>query len=211
MAVGLATGATGISFGAVSVTAGLSVPQTVALSLLMFTGGSQFAFVSVVSAGGGGLASASTAALLGTRNLFYSVRLASLLRVRGLRRLVAAQVVIDESTAMAIARDDESEASQAFWTTGLAVFVFWNLSTVIGALSTSGLSNPNVLGLDAAGPAAFIALLAPRLRGRESWFLAVAAAVVALGATPLVPAGIPVLLAAALAVVVGLRPPGDAR
>lgn len=204
LAVGLATGAYGLSFGAVSVTAGVSVPQTVALSLLMFTGGSQFAFVGVVSAGGGGLASASTAALLGSRNLFYAVRMTGLLKVRGIRRLLAAHLVIDESTAMAIARDDEAQGREAFWATGLAVFIFWNISTVLGALSTTALSDPKVLGLDAAAPAAFLALLAPRLRKRETWFLAAGGAVLALAATPLVPAGVPVLLAAGLAIVVGL-------
>lgn len=207
LAVGLATGAYGLSFGAVSVTAGLSVAQTAALSLLMFTGGSQFAFVGVVGAGGGSAAAVSTAALLGSRNLFYSVRLATLLRVRGLRRLFAAHLVIDESTAMGIGRDDAVEGREAFWATGLAVFVFWNLATIIGALSTTALADPKVLGLDAAAPAAFVALLAPRMRGKQAWVLAVTAAILALAATPVVPSGVPVLLAAAVAIGVGLRQP----
>ena len=206
--VGIATGAYGLSFGALSTAAGLSVAQTAALSLLMFTGGSQFALVGVAGAGGSGLSGAATAVLLGARNAFYGLRLASLLAVRGLRKLVAAQLVIDESTAMALGQDDDRAARVAFWSTGMAVFVCWNLASLLGAVGAEALSDPAVLGLDAAAPAAFLALLAPRLRERELQAVALAAAVVAVAVTPLVPAGVPVLAAAGVAVAAGLAHPG---
>jgi predicted branched-subunit amino acid permease len=201
--VGLATGAYGISFGAVASAAGLSVPQAAALSLLMFTGGSQFAFVGVASSP---LSGAMTAILLGSRNALYGLRLSALLDVRGSRRLAAAQLTIDESTAMAVGNEDRVELSRlAFWWTGLSVFVCWNVATVLGALGAEALSDPSVLGLDAAGPAAFVALLAPRLRNRELWAVALVSAAVAVVVTPVVPAGVPVLCAAVVAAALGLR------
>ena len=199
-AVGVATGAYGLSFGALSAGAGMSLAQTAALSLLMFTGASQFALVGILGAGGGAATAAATAILLGTRNAFYGLRLAGLLRVRGVRRLLAAQLVIDESSAMAVARDEPELARLAFWATGAACFVLWNLATLVGALGARELASPESLGLDAAAPAAFIALLAPRLRGRTAWTVAASAAGAAVLLTPLLPAGLPVLVAALAAV-----------
>jgi predicted branched-subunit amino acid permease len=206
LGIGIASGAYALSFGAIATTAGLSLIQTVSLSVLMFTGASQLALVGVLGAGGSVWAGAATAALLGSRNALYGLRLSGLLNVRGVRRLVAAQFVIDETTAMAIAREDEDEARFAFWATGVALFTLWNLGTLIGALATHALSNPKVLGLDAAPPAAFLALLAPRLRSREPIAIALAAGVVALVFLPFVPAGIPLLIVAALVALIGLRP-----
>jgi predicted branched-subunit amino acid permease len=210
-AVGLATGAYGLSFGALSTTAGLSTAQTCVLSLLMFTGASQFALVGVANSGGNPFTGAATAVLLGLRNTFYGVRLASLLQLRGARRrLTAAHFVLDESTAMAIARDTDAEARVAFWATGVSVFACWNVATLLGALGANALSDPKVLGLDAAAPAAFLALLAPRMRGREPWAIALSAALVAVVITPFVPSGVPVLAAAAVAVAFGVARPSAA-
>jgi predicted branched-subunit amino acid permease len=204
LSIAIASGAYALSFGAISTTSGLSLLQTMALSLLMFTGASQFAMVGIIGAGGSVWAGAATAALLGTRNALYGVRLSTLLHVSGLRRFAAAHFVIDETTAMAIARDAESESRFAFWVTGLLLFAFWNLGTFIGALATSALPDPKVFGLDAAPPAAYLALLAPRLRAREPLAIAMAAGVVALIVLPFVPAGIPLLIVAALVAVYGL-------
>ncbi len=210
VAVGAATGAYGLSFGALSVAAGLTVAQTVALSLLMFTGGSQFALVLTLGAGGGWVPASGSAVLLGLRNAFYGLRIAELLgRPRGWRRLVAAQLTIDESTAMALGQEERADARLAFWATGLSVYVLWAAGTVLGALGARLLPDPKALGLDAAAPAAFLALLAPRLRGREPWLVAGVAALVAVALVPLVPAGVPVLVAALVAVVAGLRRPAD--
>ena len=206
LGIGVASGAYALSFGAISVTAGLSLPQTCALSLLMFTGASQFAFVGVVGAGGSAWAGAATAVLLGTRNALYGLRLSSLLNVRGLRRVAASHFVIDETTAMAIARDDPAASRFAFWITGLILFTLWNLGTLIGALATQVLPDPKALGLDAAPPAAFLALIAPRLRGREPIAIALGAAIVALAFLPFVPPGVPLLVVALLVGVIGLRP-----
>lgn len=205
--IGVATGAYGLSFGAIATAAGFTVAQTCTLSLLMFTGGSQFALVSTVGGGGGAFAGAATAVLLGSRNALYGLRLSSLLRVRGTRRVAAAHLVIDESTAMALGQEAPTERRLAFWSTGVAVFVLWNVATVVGAFGGDALDDPGALGLDAAASAAFVALLAPRMRGAEPWTVAVGAAVVALSLTPLVAVGVPVLCAAVVAVVVGVRRP----
>jgi predicted branched-subunit amino acid permease len=206
LGIGVATGAYALSFGAISVTAGLSIAQTCALSLLMFTGASQFAFVGVIASGGNAWAGAATAALLGSRNALYGLRLSSILRTGGWRRFASAQLVIDESTAMAIARDEPAAGRFAFHATGLSVFALWNLGTFIGALATHALPDPKVLGFDAAPPAAFLALLAPRLRAREPLAIAMAAALLALVALPFVPAGVPLLVVAILVVAYGVRP-----
>jgi len=210
VAVGVATGTYGLSFGALSTAAGLTVPQTCGLSLLMFTGASQFALVGVVGAGGGAPAAVATAALLGARNGLYGLQLSGLLGVRGARRLLAAHLVIDESAAMAQGRANAPLARLGFWTTGLAVFVLWNLATTIGAWGARSLSSPQALGLDVAASAAFQALLAPRMRGREAWGVAVGAALVAVLTTPFTPVGVPVLLAAlATGLAAVSRPRGD--
>jgi predicted branched-subunit amino acid permease len=206
LGIAIATGAYALSFGAISVTAGLSIPQTCALSLLMFTGASQFAYVGVLGAGGNPWAGFATAALLGSRNALYGLRLSSILEATGWRRLPSAQFVIDETTAMAIAREKPQDARLAFWSTGIAIFTLWNLGTLIGALATREIPDPKVLGFDAAPPAAFLALLAPRLRAREPLAIAFAAAVVSLVCLPFVPAGVPLLIVAVLVVVYGLAP-----
>jgi predicted branched-subunit amino acid permease len=169
----------------------------------MFTGASQYALVGVLGAGGGALPAAATALLLGTRNVLYGLRLSSLLRVRGLRRLGAAQLVIDESTAMSLGRDSDRANRLGFWATGTSVYVLWNLGTLIGALGGQALSNPKAVGLDAAAPAAFLALLAPRVRSRSAIAIALAAAAVAMAFVPVLPVGGPVLVAALVAIVVG--------
>jgi predicted branched-subunit amino acid permease len=204
LGIGIATGAYALSFGAISTAAGLSLLQTCALSLLMFTGASQFALVGVVGAGGSVWAGAATAALLGSRNALYGVRLSSLLDTGRWKRALAAHLVIDETTAMAIARESVPESRLAFWATGLAVFTLWNLGTLIGALATHALPDPKVLGFDAAPPAAFLALLAPRLRAREPMAIALAAGVVALVCLPFVPAGVPLLIVALLVALFGV-------
>lgn len=203
LGVGIATGAYGVSFGAVSVAAGLSVAQTCALSLLMFTGASQFALVGVLVAGGGPVSAVLTALLLGTRNTLYGLRLAPLLGWAGARRVTAAHLVIDESTAMAVTRRSTPAARAGFLSTGLAVFVLWNLATLAGALAGRVVGDPRTYGLDAAVGAAFLALLWPRLTDARTRVVAVAAAAVALGLVPLTPAGVPVLAAGGVALLAG--------
>jgi predicted branched-subunit amino acid permease len=209
--IGLATGAYALSFGAISIAAGLSLLQTSALSVLMFTGASQFALVGVIGSGGGPLAGAATAVLLGTRNALYGMRLSTLLQVGGLRQMAASHLVIDESTAMAIGRQSGRAARLGFWATGVSVFVGWNTGTLLGAIGARALSSPRALGLDAAVPAAFLALVAPRLRSGDSRAVALAAAGVALLSVPFVPAGVPVLVVALVAVGAGLLPPRGAH
>ena len=204
LAVAVATGTYGISFGAVSVASGLDVWQTCALSLLVFTGASQFAMIGVLAAGGSPLAGALTALLLGTRNTLYGLRLAPLLAFRGWRRLGAAHLLIDESTAMSVTRHSTVAARLGFLTTGGTIFVLWNLATLVGALAGAAIGDPRDYGLDAAVGAAFLALLWPRLERPLPRLVAVLAAAVALGAVPLTAAGVPALVAGGVAVVAGV-------
>ncbi|WP_313477683.1 AzlC family ABC transporter permease [Microbacterium sp.] len=205
LGVAIATSAYGISFGALAVASGLDVWQTCVLSLLMFTGGSQFAFIGVFGAGGiAALPSAvASAALLGVRNVAYGMRLSSIIGGGFWRRAAAAQVTIDESTAVAISQQTPRLRRLGFWLTGLGVFIGWNLTTLAGALLGDVLGDPKAWGLDAAAAAAFLALLWPRLRERQAIAVGVAAAVVAAGLTPLLMPGLPVLVAALVAIVVG--------
>ena len=207
LGVGLATGLYGVSFGAVSVAAGLSVLQTCALSLVMFTGASQFAFVGVAAAGGAPLSGSLTALMLGTRNTLYGLKLAPLLGFRGWRRPATAHLVIDESTAMSVTRDSPAAARLGFLSTGLAVFALWNLFTFLGAVAGNLIGDPRDYGLDAAVGAAFLALLWPRLTDRRNRVIAACAAAVALGVVPITAAGVPVLVAGGVALLAGLLTP----
>jgi predicted branched-subunit amino acid permease len=205
ISIGVATGTYGLSFGALAATAGLSLAQTSALSLLMFTGASQFAFVGVIAAGGAPLAGAMSAALLGTRNALYGLHLSRLLRPRGAGRFGPAHLVIDESAAMSLDRGSEDLSRLGFWSAGAGVFVCWNTATVVGALGARLISDPGAYGLDVVAPAAFAALIAPRLKDMQTWRAAFLGAVVALVFVPFAPAGVPVLMSACAVTVVAIR------
>jgi predicted branched-subunit amino acid permease len=207
LGVGIATGLYGVSFGAVSVAAGLSVLQTCALSSVMFTGASQFAFVGVAAAGGAPLSGALTALMLGTRNTLYGLKLAPLLGFRGWRRVTTAHVVIDESTAMSVTRTSREAARTGFLTTGISVFLLWNTFTLVGAVAGNLIGDPRTYGLDAAVGGAFLALLWPRLSDPRNRLIAVCAAAVALGVVPVTAAGVPVLVAGGVALLAGLLTP----
>jgi predicted branched-subunit amino acid permease len=207
LTVGVAVGFYAVSFGAVSVAAGLSVLQTCAMSLLMFTGASQFAFVSVLASGGTPVSATVTATLLGARNGLYGLRLAPMLGFTGWRKVAASHLVIDESTAMSVARPDRATVRAGFLSTGLGTFVSWNLFTLVGALGGDALGDPRDFGLDAAIGAAFLAMLWPRLHGTIQRVTALLAVAVALGLVPLTAPGVPVLLAGLVAVAVGAVAP----
>jgi predicted branched-subunit amino acid permease len=214
LSVAVATGLYGISFGALAVVAGLSVPQTMALSLLMFSGGSQFAFIGVIGAGGAAGAAVATAALLGVRNALYGPQVAPRIHAHGWRRGLAVQLTIDESMAVSTAQRDPGAARAGFWWTGGGVFVLWNAFTLVGALLGDAAGDPRRYGLDAAAAAAFLGLVWPRLSGpgaRQARLVAAAAVAVALVATPWLPAGLPVLLAALVAVLVGVAVPAPSN
>jgi 4-azaleucine resistance transporter AzlC len=195
--IGLAVGIYGVSFGVLAVAAGLSPAQACVMSMLTFTGASQFAYIGVLAAGGGALAAMGPAIMLAVRNAAYGLSLAPILPRRLRDRALAAQLVIDESTAMARAQSDPGAARRAFLATGISVWVGWNLGTLAGALLGGGLGDPRSLGLDAMFPAAFLALLAPQLRRPGAPAAAMVGAVVALAILPFAPAGVPVIAALA--------------
>jgi len=200
-----AVGAYGTAFGAASVTAHFTVLQTCLLSLLTFSGASQFAVIGVLGAGGSALSGIATATLLGTRNMLYGLRMGQILKLTGLKRVIAAQVTIDESTAIATAQKSEVEQKIGFWHTGFGVFIFWNLFTVLGAVGAKAIGNPAAWGLDAAVPAAFIGLVWPRLIDRKSRAIALAAVGLSLALVPVTPSGVPIISTALLAIIVGWR------
>ncbi|MGY1813716.1 AzlC family ABC transporter permease [Blastococcus sp. SYSU D00820] len=209
--LGVAVGLYGVAFGAAADAAGLDAWQALTMSLLMFTGASQFALVGVLGAGGSVLAAVGSALLLGTRNTVYGVRLVPLLRPRGgLRRLGTAHWVIDETTALAVAAPDRALARLGFLAGGATIYLLWNATTLVGALGAAALGETAQAALDAVVPAAFLALLWPRLRRGATEpavqrRVAAGGAVVALALTPFVPAGVQVI-AAVVAVALAGRP-----
>jgi predicted branched-subunit amino acid permease len=211
LSIAVATGLYGVSFGALGVASGLSVWQTIALSVLMFTGGSQFAFIGVISGGGTGAAAFGAATLLGIRNAVYGMQMNRMLRLTGWRRFAAAQVTIDESTATASGQTDPGEQRRGFWTAGLGIFVLWNLFTAVGAVLGDAMGDPRRWGLDGAAVAAFLGLLWPRLRAREPVALAIVCALATVLAVPFVPPGVPIILAAAVAAIWGWFSRGPAE
>jgi 4-azaleucine resistance transporter AzlC len=195
--IGIAVGVYGISFGVLAVAAGLSPAQACVMSMLVFTGASQFAFIGVLAGGGGALAAMGPAVMLAMRNAAYGLSLVPILPKRLRDRALLAHLVIDETTAMARAQDDPGMARRAFLATGISVWLCWNAGTLIGALIGGGLGDPRALGLDAMFPAAFLALLAPQLRRPGAPVAAVAGAMIAVAVLPFAPAGVPVVAALA--------------
>ncbi|MET9696862.1 AzlC family ABC transporter permease [Streptomyces sp. NPDC006529] len=196
LGVGVAVGLSGFAFGVTAAGAGISTAQACVLSLLVFTGASQFALVGALAAGGNPFTAAAGAFFLGTRNAFYGLRLSPLLRLPRAVRPLAAHWVIDETTAVALAQRGRSHARLGFTVTGLTLYLLWNLTTLLGALGAEAIGDTNAWGLDAAGPAVFLALLAPMLRTTTERAVALLALVLGLGFLPVLPAGAPVLVAA---------------
>lgn len=208
--LGVYAGVFGATFGAVSAASGLTVGQTMILSLVMFSGASQFAFVGVAAAGSP-WAAIPAALLLGVRNAFYGVPISEILSPHGWRRLVTAHFVIDETTAMAIGQAEPRAKRYAFWATGLILCTLWQIGSLTGALVGEAI-DPQRFGLDAAAPAVFLALLWPALKTAIGKVVASLGGLVAFLLIPVAPAGVPVIASAAVAVVAGLivKPPSPA-
>jgi len=205
--VSFTVGLYGIAFGAAGIAAGFSILQTCLLSLLTFSGASQFAVVGVLGAGGSAISGITTASLLGIRNALYGMRMAPIMKFRGWKRVVGAQITIDESTGVALGQSELGEPAmrQGFWLTGIGVYIFWNLFTVVGALGAQAMGDPAAWGLDAAVPAAFLGLVWPRLTNKRERILAATAMAFSLALTPFVAAGIPIISTALLAVAFGWK------
>ncbi len=203
--VAFTVGLYGAAFGAAGVTAGFSILQTCLLSILLFSGASQFAVVGIMGAGGAAISAIATATLLGFRNALYGLQMAPILKVKGIRRVFAAQITIDESTAVATLQDNDADRKRGFYLTGIGVYVFWNLFTLLGALGASAIGDPSVWGLDAAVPAAFLGLIWPRLKNKIQFVVSAIAITWALLLTPITPAGIPIITTVVLAIIFGAK------
>jgi branched chain amino acid efflux pump len=209
LTLGVAVGVFGFVFGVGAVAAGGSVAQTCVMSLLVFTGASQFSVVSVVASGGSSGAALGGAMVLAARNAVYGLAMSRVITGSLARRALAAQLTIDESTAMATARRDPDAQRHAFWITGVAVYVCWNTATLVGALVGSSI-DPATYGLDVAFPAGCVAMVAPHLRHRRGLIAAIGGGAICLALIPLTPIGVPILCATA-AVLVGLPAPDAAH
>ena len=205
LSVAFTVGLYGAAFGAAGVTAGFSILQTCLLSILLFSGASQFAVVGIMGAGGSAVSAIATATLLGFRNALYGLQMAPILKVKGLKRILASQITIDESTAVATLQENDADRRRGFYVTGVGVYVFWNLFTFLGALGASAIGDPSVWGLDAAVPAAFCGLIWPRLKNKTHFVVSAVAIAWALLLTPITPAGIPIITTVLLAVIFGLK------
>ena len=203
--VAFTVGLYGAAFGAAGVTAGFSILQTCLLSILLFSGASQFAVVGIMGAGGAAISAIATATLLGFRNTLYGLQMAPILKVKGFKRVLAAQITIDESTAVATLQDNDEDRKRGFYLTGIGVYVFWNLFTFLGALGASAIGDPSVWGLDAAVPAAFLGLIWPRLKNKIQFLVSGVASAWALLLTPVTPAGIPIITTVVLAIIFGAK------
>ena len=205
LSVAFTVGLYGAAFGAAGVTAGFSILQTCLLSILLFSGASQFAVVGIMGAGGAAVSAIATATLLGFRNALYGLQMAPILKVKGLKKILAAQITIDESTAVATLQENNDDRRRGFYVTGIGVYVFWNLFTFLGALGASAIGDPSVWGLDAAVPAAFCGLIWPRLKNKTHFVVSAIAIAWALLLTPITPAGIPIITTVLLAGIFGLK------
>ena len=205
LSVAFTVGLYGAAFGAAGITAEFSILQTCLLSLLLFSGASQFAVVGIMGAGGSAVSAIATATLLGFRNALYGLQLAPILKVTGLKRIIASQITIDESTAVSTLQSNDSDRKRAFYLTGFGVYIFWNLFTFLGALGASAIGDPSVWGLDAAVPAGFCGLVWPRLKDKRLFLISACAIILALLLTPITPAGIPIITTVLLAIFFGWK------
>ena len=192
----------GMSFGVLARTSGLSLAMTCAMSLFVFAGGAQFLAIATIAAGGTPLAAILGSAVLNARHLPYGLAMAPLLRGPLWKRALSSQIVLDESTALALAQPTPKLSRLAFYACGCSLFVAWNVGTLTGALAGGAIGDPATLGLDAAFPASMLALLAPWLRRRDIRVAAFAGGALALAATPFSAPGVPIMLAAAGALIV---------
>ena len=207
--IGVAFIVFGTSFGVLAVSAGASVAQACAMSLLVFTGASQMSAVSVIASGGSLASAFGGAVLLSGRNAVYGLAMSPVLKDGTLRsRLLGAQWVIDETTAVVSAETDPSTRRTAFWISGVILYASWNIGTLIGALVGSSI-NPSDFGLDAAFPVMFTAMLAPHLRTRSGKKAALFGAIAAVALAPFMPIGLPILVSA-LGMLFGVAPDSTA-
>ena len=209
---GLTVGAIGVSFGALAVAAGVSPLAACVMSSVVFAGGSQFAAIGVLGAGGSPAAAIASALLLNSRYVGFGLAIAPRLprdRSRA-HRAAAAHFLIDESAALALAQPAGAPAARALWTSGLVIFLGWNAGTALGAYGGAALGDPAAIGLDAAFPAGLLALVAPQLGSRRARIAAASGAAIAVAAATVLPPGVPVL-AAAFAPLVALALPEPPR
>jgi 4-azaleucine resistance transporter AzlC len=194
-AVALGAAVTGASFGAIAVGSGLPWWLPVLMSLLIFAGGSQFMAVGIVAAGGSPAAAVLAGLVLNARHLPFGLAVGDVLGKSPLARVVGSHLLIDESTAFAMSQKDPARARAAYWACGVALFFCWNIAVLVGALAGQAIGDTAAFGLDAAFPAAMLALTLPALKDAATRNAALVGAVIALATTPFLPAGVPVLLA----------------
>ena len=181
----------------------MGVAAPIVMSATTFAGSAQFAAISILDAGGGVAAAIVAALLLNARYVAIGATVASLFRGRAPRRLVESQLVVDESWAVA-AKPDGTFDRRVLLGAGLALYAAWVGGTAVGAIVGGALGDPESLGLDAAFPALFLALLVRQLRSRRAIASALAGGGIALALLPVAPPGVPII-AATLGCVVGLR------
>jgi 4-azaleucine resistance transporter AzlC len=194
-AIVVADGIIGASFGAISVAAGVPVPITIGMSLIVFAGGSQFLAVGIAAAGGGVITAVLAGLLLNARHLPFGLAIGEVYDRSWPTRLIGSHLLIDESVAFALARTDPADRRRAYWCCGIGLFITWNLGTVAGAMAGAAIGEPEVYGLDAAFPAGLLALLLPSLRERSALLVSLVGAGLAVATTPFLPPGLPVLVA----------------
>ena len=199
----------GLSYGAIATASGFPLWVPAAQSVLVLAGASEFLFIGIVAAGGNPIAAALAGLLVNARHLPYGLALPDMtgpdVTGRGWRRLLGSHVMNDESVVFALAQEDLPRKRAAYWACGLGVLICWPGGAIMGALAGSFVRDTNAFGLDAMFPAVLLALIVPALRDRVTLRAALAGAVIALAATPFLPAGLPVLLglAGALALIGG--------
>jgi 4-azaleucine resistance transporter AzlC len=211
LALAAAIGVVGASFGALAGAAGVPLVLMIALSVLVFAGASQFLVVAVVASGGNPFAAVAAGLLMNARHVPFGLAIGDNLGNSWPVRLVGAHILVDETIAFSRARGSGPRARAAYWTCGILLFVLWNVGAVVGRLAGTAVPDPAAFGVDAAFPAALLALLLPALGRADARRVGLTAAALALLATPFLPAGLPVLVGLAGLLVAGQDGAGQDR
>jgi len=201
--IALASATFGASFGVLARASHMGRLAPIVMSATTFAGSAQFAATSVLKEGGGLAAAITAAVLLNARYAAISISVSSIFRGPRWRRLVESQLIVDESWAISSKGDGRFDRGMLVGA-GAVLYAAWTGGTTIGALAGGAIGDPNRLGLDAAFPALFFALLLPQLRERRAVAAALGGAAIALILLPFTPPGVPIIVAAA-ACLVGIR------
>lgn len=195
LSMAIALSIVGASLGAIAVSKGFPLWMVTLMAATVFAGGAELMAVGLITAGAAPITAVLGGLMLNARHLPFGLAVADVLNVGWKKRLLGSHILLDESVAFALAETEPERRKRAYWTSGAALYLVWAPSVFIGGLVGNEIGDPGTFGLDAALPAALLALIVPSLRDRPTLRAAVIGALIAVVTAPVLAEGLPVMLA----------------